>query len=306
MATCSLPQRAPSDEVQPSSDAPAAASTRTTPAPFYVDHPGQLLSASVRTFFTSYAHVPPDEVETHLISARARAWSLAPYPCIGLFRFLDVDSFRATPSYEMILRRMRSDEAIMLDVGTCFGKELRILAADNAPTDRMYGVDLKPGLWDVGFDLYRDRDSFNAKFFEEDFIAPLQETAKSDMMVELEGRCDVINVALFFHLFSREQQLAALERIVRLSRVGCLVVGRHIGRVPAGVVEQQHGWKERFLHDENSWRDIWGEVEECTKTNWKIEAHLMDMDKIKSARKDELAWMADVRMLLYFLWTSTK
>jgi hypothetical protein len=54
------------------------------------------------------------------------------------------------PIYEEILRRV-SEGAMLMDVGTFIGHDLRRLAYDGAPTDRLYGLDIVSHR-DVGFE----------------------------------------------------------------------------------------------------------------------------------------------------------
>lgn len=48
-----------------------------------------------------------------------------PYPCIGQFRFLSL-GIANSPHYDEVLQRLRGGEKL-LDVGCCFGQEIRKL-----------------------------------------------------------------------------------------------------------------------------------------------------------------------------------
>jgi hypothetical protein len=56
---------------------------------------------------------------------RAKAFSIFPYPCIGMYRFLDL-SILSTDVYPEVLRRLKGGEKL-LDLGCCFGQEIRQL-----------------------------------------------------------------------------------------------------------------------------------------------------------------------------------
>jgi hypothetical protein len=48
-----------------------------------------------------------------------------PYPCIGLFRFLDF-SIRKSPVYDEVLQRVKNGQKF-LDMGCCFAQDIRAL-----------------------------------------------------------------------------------------------------------------------------------------------------------------------------------
>ena len=52
--------------------------------------------------------------------------------------------------------RMKNGENF-LDLGCCFGQDLRELVADGAPSENIYGLDIEGPLIDVGYDLFMDR-----------------------------------------------------------------------------------------------------------------------------------------------------
>lgn len=56
-----------------------------------------------------------------------------PYPCIGMFRFLDL-SIPSSPYYNEVIERLRAGE-IFLDLGCCFGQELRQLVCIHPTRD---------------------------------------------------------------------------------------------------------------------------------------------------------------------------
>ena len=113
--------------------------------------------------------------------------------------------------------------ASVLDIGCCFGQDLRCMAADGVPTDKMYSSDIAPELWDISYDLYRDADRMKARFVSADILD------SASPLMELRGKMDILIANLVFHLFDWERQVAAGKNMVALSRLGTLLIGRHIG-----------------------------------------------------------------------------
>lgn len=54
-----------------------------------------------------------------------------PYPCIGMFTFLDLD-LPLLPCYDEIVSRVKRGDTF-LDLGCCFGQEIRQLVS-SSPT----------------------------------------------------------------------------------------------------------------------------------------------------------------------------
>ena len=209
------------------------------------------------------------------------------YPCIGQWTFLQ-PSISAFPKYQAILSRVK-DSATVLDLGCALGQDLRRLAADGAPSENMYASDLRPELWEIGYDLFRDRDTMKARFIQADIFdsnTPLR---------DLNGKMDIIFACQFLHLFSWKKQFEALKKIVDMSRLGTCLVGYQVGRVDP--VELQRPWGVLFYHDVDSFNELWRQVAEETGTRWAVDASLVDLSQW-GAEKEDYEWMsADSRGL---------
>ena len=96
------------------------------------------------------------------------------------------------PAYPEILTRVK-DGQILMDVGCFIGHDLRRLVYEGVPCENIYGVDIVSH-WDVGFDMFRDRDRFNAHFIEADILS----TADAALMT-LKGKVDVVSITQVAH-----------------------------------------------------------------------------------------------------------
>ena len=100
---------------------------------------------------------------------RDRAWEVYPYPCIGLFRFLDLDLYARKDVYPRLLSRLKGEEDCkFLDVGCCLGQDIRKLRFDGVPGERLFGAEINNGFIDLGYQLFRDRDTLGAKIMVAD------------------------------------------------------------------------------------------------------------------------------------------
>ena len=183
--------------------------------------------------------------------------------------------------YPEVLQLARSN-ATILDMGCCFGQDLRLLAADQVPTQRMYATDIQRELWELGFEMFRDREKMHATFIQADVFDPCSNLAR------LDGQVDIILACQFLHLFNWEGQMTAMKRIARLSRPDCLVVGYQRGQVLAQ--ECVRPWGTMYLHNVETFKDIWEQLGKETGIRWTVNASLVDL-KDWGMEAEDATWM---------------
>ncbi|KAK5122370.1 hypothetical protein LTR85_003954 [Meristemomyces frigidus] len=227
------------------------------------------------------SYVPATITQTHkplTLYKREKAWDIWPYPCIGGFRFMNLN-LCTTAQYAEILTRVKNGEKL-LDLGCCFGQELRSLLLDGAPSENLYGTDLRPEFFELGYDLFLDRETCKATFIAADIFVPNAE------LDALNGKLSVIYAGAFFHLFDRPEQLHLAKRVATLlsSNPGSMVLGRQVGNVTAGRYEHatnEGGWM--FRHNEQSWKEMWDEAGRETGTQWEASAELRANDRFQKS-----------------------
>ncbi|TVY85588.1 Methyltransferase trt5 [Lachnellula suecica] len=229
--------------------------------------------------------------------AREKAWQIRPYPCVGSFSFLDF-TLREFPIYASLIHRLKTENATFVDLGCCFGQNLRWLASDGIPTESMTAVDLLADFWELSFDLFNDKESMNANFI----ICDILEEQPTNAAKELERSVDVLFAGHFFHLFDWHDQVKAVTRVIRWSKgVGSIVCGEMIGMVEA--MAKVSGWGKsgtnHFWQDEHSWRRLWKEAGESTRTNW-----VLWVEVVKTSDLGEcFQWMGDSTTQIRFVCT---
>lgn len=155
---------------------------------------------------------------------------------------------------------------VLLDVGCGLGQNLRHLVASGVDPSRLRATDLRPEFWEIGYELFRDRDRLpDATFVAGDVL-----DAADENLARLDGRVTLVHAAHFFHLFGWDDQVRAAERMVRFLAVGrgdCVVFGRMIGSSEPGT---RTIGGERYLHDGTSFQRLWDEVGGRTGTRWTV------------------------------------
>lgn len=247
------------------------------------------------------------------VGQREKAWHIHPYPCIGLFRFLDL-SLSLNPAYPSILEHLKAAPTIistttnpsplLLDLGCCFGQDLRTLLRDGAPAHTLLGVELRPAFVRLGYDLFQDADGALADRIivgdvlsssdQDTTILPTSSVVgartQPPSLAALHGTLSVVHAASFLHLWGWVGQVDVACRIARLLRPepGVRVVGRQVGslrpgekshvssgRVAGGAGEGDEGAGARmYKHDVATFRRLWEEVGSRVGGTWEVDAKL--------------------------------
>ncbi|CZT15202.1 uncharacterized protein RCC_12308 [Ramularia collo-cygni] len=239
----------------------------------YINKDGDpLITDTTRSILTQYSKIPETELIGHIRGIRDKAWEVFNYPCIGSYNFLDF-SIRDHAIYEEVVRRVK-EGATLIDLGCCFGQDIRKLIVDGCPAENLLGTELEPAFINFGYDLFRDRESLQASTFKTgDFF-------DSETPYNLpEQSFDFMHSASFFHLFTWDEQLDAFSRGIRLlkRKPGCLIFGRQAIRDVAGPFEEL---KVRsgpmFMHNEESFRKFLGDVSMKTGVQFDIDIRVLD------------------------------
>jgi SAM-dependent methyltransferase len=200
------------------------------------------------------------------------------------------------PHYPSLLSRLKSENQAFLDLGCCFGQDLRALAAAGAPLQNLYATDLRRDFWELGYELFKDKETLKSRFIEGDVMA--DESTTEGGLKELDGKINIVYAGSFLHLFDYAGQFKVCERIVRLLKPvkGSVVLGRQSGHVVAGERAHRTNYREKvFRHNEESFKKMWEEVGEKTGTRWKVEVELQEVQD----RGPNVHWDPDTRRLKF-------
>jgi SAM-dependent methyltransferase len=219
-----------------------------------------------RDFYTSYVGISdPNELKTHLLQIRSQAWEVYKYRCVASFLFVNYNLGESYgwEWYHQLVARIKGGETF-LDLGCAFGHTARNLVFDGAPMENIISADLRAEFWDLGYQLFRDRDTFHARFRQGDVF-------NGSYLEEFDGQIDILHTSSFFHLFDLASQQTIVRRILRLvsSKPGTVIFGRQVGNtVPIYKTHSLRPGKGIYMHSEESFKKM---VEDIAGQDWDVQ-----------------------------------
>ncbi|KAK7032966.1 hypothetical protein R3P38DRAFT_3186511 [Favolaschia claudopus] len=251
-------------------------------------------------FLKTQTGIQDDQALTaHVAAVQKKALEVYNYPCIERYGFIKLKIDKFPPAYEHVLRLGSTiPGAMLLDVGCCFGNDLRKIASDGFPVRNLIGSDLRQGFWDLGHELFRTTpETFPAAFAAGDVLDPAFLSLSSDpvppvdlgsltSLNALRGQLSAIHSASVFHLFDEGVQLELARKLAGLlvRRPGSIIFGCHGAHPTKGPVLGVNG-RQMFCHSPESWRNMWdGEV--FPRGSVEVSSHIVNAGKILNDTTD--------------------
>ncbi|KAG1750827.1 hypothetical protein EDB19DRAFT_1893347 [Suillus lakei] len=256
------------------------------------------LSPAQIAFFKTQIGIDDDEdLKRHILEVQAKAYKVAPYPCIHGFFFLRLN-LSSLSVYEHILKLGRErPNAVLLDIGCCFGVDARKAAADGFPAKNIIASDIQSEFLQLSHELFKTTpasypgcllpgDAFDPAFLSiaepsnDVSPAPAIDLSSLKSLNPLHGRISAINAIGFFHLFNEEKQLHVAKALAGLlsAQPGSVICGGHTGALEKGIgaADISNTEYQMFSHSPQTWSSLWdGEVFE--KGTVKVETELVEI-----------------------------
>lgn len=175
-----------------------------------------------------------------------------------------------------------ADGGTVLDLGCCFGQDLRQLATDGAPSTNMYASDLHGELWEIGYDLFRDRETMKGQFIQADILD------ENSRLSELTRKIDVFIICQFLHIFSWDDQVKICKKIVNMSRPGSMIIGYQLG--DPEFQSYKTPWGTMCFHNTKTFKEMWERISEETNTPWQVEVEEVHLSEW-GMEPEDYAWM---------------
>jgi hypothetical protein len=172
----------------------------------------------------------------------------------------------------------------MLDLGCAFGHIARNLLYDGAPDGNIISADLRQEFWELGYQLFRDRETFHGQFHQGDIFDP-------QYLVQLDGRIDIVHTSSFFHLFDLPSQQRIVERLMKLvsSKPGTTIFGRQVGNIIPRHYQHPTRGGLLYQHSEESFKAMF---EDIAPGQWDVQVWFTEhkdfkADTNKDSRKEK-------------------
>lgn len=194
---------------------------------------------------------------------------------------------------------MKTQGQTLLDAGCCFGQDLRKLAFDGVPASSLYGMDVEGSFFDLGFDLFLDREKLaGATFVSGDLLK------KDEPFPQFEGAIDIIHASSLLHLFTWNEQVQVATRLAGFTKAkpGSIIIGRQVGAEKAGEYRGLNEGSTSYRHNVESFERLWAEVGAKTGSKWKVDAKLDMQDIVKGVNLGQ-SWMEPGTKRLHFVVT---
>ncbi|KAE9400625.1 hypothetical protein BT96DRAFT_975162 [Gymnopus androsaceus JB14] len=240
------------------------------------------LDEEEKTFFKKETGIQDDaELKKHIIAVQIKAFSIYPFPSIRLFDFARLQLGRL-PAYDQLIKLGKERKyAILIDLGCCFGSDIRKAIQDGYPVQNTLSSDLRKSLWELGHELFKSTShSFPASFIEGDvlnpsFLSAVPSFAKGSppttaalslnsitSLNDLRGSVSAVYTGQFFHLFSETQQDQIAWGLASLlsPEPGSMILGMHAGRSIKGFWAPGGSDFKTFCHSPESWKELWERI----------------------------------------------
>ncbi|KAH9912577.1 uncharacterized protein B0H18DRAFT_889733, partial [Fomitopsis serialis] len=219
-------------------------------------------------------------LKQHILKVQRDAYQTRSYTCIRWFTFTELQLARLPAYTELLKLGQERQGAILLEIGCCFGNDIRKAIADGYPLQNCIVSDIEPALWNFGFQLFNDTpetfpvpivagDALDTAFLEPvpPFTShpstPAPPLSSVTQLSQLHGQVSAIYLSAVFHLFPEEKQLQLAHAIAGLlsPAPGSLILGWHAGLHEKGVLpgpqrpDGQH--MGIFCHSPQTWKELW-------------------------------------------------
>ncbi|VDB86610.1 unnamed protein product [Peniophora sp. CBMAI 1063] len=280
------------------------------------------LDAEESDFLKGWTGITDDaELKDHILTAQRKAYSVAPYPCIRGFAFTKLKISRLFPYAQLLELQRKRQDAILVDIGCCFGNDLRKAIADGWPASQALGTDLKKELWDIGYDIYKDTpETFPVPFIAGDAFSsshldvvppwsarptsPVPDLKALISLNPLRGHVSAIHASALFHLFSKELQADLAARLAGLLSYepGSMIFGQHVGQPLTGdrIDPYRVDGRPMFCYGPEDWEKLWKDL--FSKSGVEVDVQ----GKLTEVRREDLPRDGQGAQMWRFTWSVTR
>jgi hypothetical protein len=231
-----LSVNASANDITKPEESKQATSSSSSLSPSSEQHPNgthqdeSLHTTSLNTFFvrryTEYVHktsISETEACERIHKARQSALDIFRYKCIQENRFSE-PRISSIPMYAHLVNNNYQATALTkpfqqlrwLDIGCCFGTDLRLVLLDGNNKENLFGIDLNQEFINIGLDvLFQDREALQDRFAVVNVLQPRFAASNQSIAEVIVNGVDIVYCASVYHLLNKEDS-EKLSHIVSL------------------------------------------------------------------------------------------
>jgi len=140
--------------------------------------------------------------------------------------------------------------------------------ADGANSENLYGVDQHADFFDMGYELFGDKERFNGLLIAGNIFS------NEGVLWQLKGKIEVLWCGTLLHHHDWHHQVVAVKHMLRLlePHPDSIVVGRALGSASPGAFPAADGSARlEFRHDVQSFRKMFHEAADALDQKWEME-----------------------------------
>eukprot|EP00029_Vermamoeba_vermiformis_P000277 TRINITY_DN10301_c0_g1_i1.p1 TRINITY_DN10301_c0_g1~~TRINITY_DN10301_c0_g1_i1.p1 ORF type:complete len:259 (-),score=41.85 TRINITY_DN10301_c0_g1_i1:40-816(-) len=200
--------------------------------------------------------ITKEDIVKRATEARAKALQVCNYRCIREGRFLE-SRLSTHPEYKTEVKPKISKTTKIIDLGCCFGTDIRYLVAEGAEPSLITGTDQFPEYIQLGFDLFGDKDKLTTKFVFEDFFSDQFTQKVLPNATDDSTKYDIAYAGSVYHLFSLEQTEKFTQLVNSLLKSGGIFFGQTVGsEQPTWASKEDRKDILRYLHSPESFKSL--------------------------------------------------
>jgi len=195
-------------------------------------------------------NITNDEVKELAIKIRGKALQICNYKCIREYRFLET-RIKSNPIYPIIIEK--SSQKSYIDLGCCFGCDLRRLLIDGALIENIVGVEQYEEFIEYGCELFNDKEKIRSRMIIGDF---LQDNVILKLQEKIIIPVDVIHAGSIFHLLQEDDIKKLIQTTFTLLKVNGYLFGQTVADIHPHLAPTGNQNAIRFLHSPSSLSDL--------------------------------------------------
>eukprot|EP01083_Nonionella_stella_P135702 412800_1 len=187
---------------------------------------------------------------------KIKALNVFEYKCIKYNMFI-VPRLQRHPKFNSVIKtQLLSTNATILDIGCCFGTDLRYCLYLGCKKHQVLGVDISSDFIELGFDFFGDKSVLKNRFISDDILGNDGcDFVNHALELNNHKRFDVIYIGNVYHLLTEKQcELLTTITTSLISTNNGIVYGSTVGcDVPGEYLRKN---KTRYLHSKQSLQEM--------------------------------------------------